>query len=58
MQNVHTDKINCFEILEEGLLASGSSDNTIKIWDMDTQKEEKTLQNKYIVNSVCRLHRG
>ncbi len=36
MENVHNDKINCFELLEEGLLASGSSDNTIKIWDMDT----------------------
>lgn len=36
MDNVHTDKINCFEILDEGYLASGSSDGSIKIWDMDT----------------------
>lgn len=43
MDNVHSDKINCFEKLDEGFLATGSSDNTIKIWDMDTQTEFKVL---------------
>ncbi|KAL4460303.1 hypothetical protein ABPG74_000054 [Tetrahymena malaccensis] len=58
MNNVHLDKVNCFEKLDEGFLATGSSDNTIKIWDMDTQSEQKVLQNKYIVNNICRLKRG
>ncbi|KAL4507245.1 hypothetical protein ABPG72_002038 [Tetrahymena utriculariae] len=58
MNNVHLDKVNCLEKLDEGFLATGSSDNTIKIWDMDTQSEQKVLQNKYIVNNICRLKRG
>ncbi|EDK31576.2 WD domain, G-beta repeat protein (macronuclear) [Tetrahymena thermophila SB210] len=58
MNSAHLDKINCLEKLDEGFLATGSSDNTIKIWDMDTQSEQKVLQNKYIVNNICRLKRG
>ena len=42
-QNAHLEKINCFTDLHQGFLASGSSDNTIKIWDLDTHRELKVL---------------
>lgn len=40
----HTDQINCLDFNPEGnLLASGGNDNLVKIWDLASGKELRTL---------------
>ncbi|MFL5753670.1 MAG: WD40 repeat domain-containing protein, partial [Bacteroidia bacterium] len=40
----HTDQVNCMDINNEGnLLATGGNDKLIKIWDVATGKEIRTL---------------
>ncbi len=40
------------------LLASGSSDNTIRIWDLATKRELRTLMGHYIQHRVDRFQPG
>jgi WD40 repeat protein len=47
----HTDMVHDMVISNDGtLIASGSRDNTVKIWDVTTGKEERTLKGH--TNSV------
>jgi WD40 repeat protein len=48
--NEHTDTILCICYLKENLIASGSADNTIKIWNILDQTCEQTLSghNGYV----------
>ncbi len=39
----HTDKVTCLVTLPDGLLASGSSDKTIRIWNVTSGITIKTL---------------
>ena len=43
----HTKNILCLALLSENLLASGSEDKTIKIWDISNQKLIKTISKNY-----------
>ena len=51
----HSDDVNSLSYSPDGkYLASGSWDNTIKIWDVLTGERVKTLGGHiYSVNSVC-----
>lgn len=40
----HTNGVTAIDILDDKILASGSYDSTIKIWDLDTGNELRTLQ--------------
>jgi WD40 repeat protein len=42
--NGHTNWVQALAVLPNGKLASGSGDNTIRIWDIATQRCESTLQ--------------
>jgi len=42
----HTEKIVSLIELSSGKLASGSYDNTIRIWDIDNNREEKLLKER------------
>ena len=42
--DAHTDKIVCLIELKSGSIASGSYDNTIKIWDINSRQCTKTLR--------------
>jgi eukaryotic-like serine/threonine-protein kinase len=45
LNNGHTAPIRCLSLSQDGrILASGSADNTIKIWDMATGQLLRTLQ--------------
>ncbi|KAM0347577.1 hypothetical protein ACHAP4_011298 [Fusarium culmorum] len=50
----HADSVNSVVFSPDGIrIASGSNDNTIKIWDVATGKEEQTLEgHANAVNSV------
>ena len=37
----HSSYVNCLTVLPDGRLASGSGDNTIKLWDMGLLREER-----------------
>ena len=41
----HTHYVRALAVLPNGYLASGSNDNTIKIWNLTTGIVEKTLYN-------------
>ena len=43
----HTKNILCLTLLSENILASGSEDKTIKIWDIANRKLIKTLSKNY-----------
>ena len=41
----HTDSVDIVAITQDGkYLISGSDDNTIKVWNLDEQKEDFTLK--------------
>ena len=40
----HSDYVVCLVVINETTIATGSYDNTIKIWDLYTDKEIKTLK--------------
>lgn len=39
----HTNGVTCLQIWDDTTLATGSYDNTIKIWDLETGEEVRTL---------------
>lgn len=39
----HTNGVTCLQIWDDTTLATGSYDNTIKIWDLETGQEVRTL---------------
>ena len=39
----HTDDVTCLALISNNQLASGSVDNTIKIWDLTERKELYSL---------------
>lgn len=40
----HTNFVYCLQALPTGELASGSNDQTIKIWNLETERYIKTLR--------------
>ena len=42
----HTEKIVCLIEMSSGKIASGSYDNTIRIWDLNSQKDEIIINGK------------
>ena len=54
----HTECVNSVAGLEGGLLASGSYDKTIKIWDLNTGQCVQTLEGYIGVNEVIELKDG
>jgi uncharacterized protein (TIGR03067 family) len=52
----HTDKVWALSFSSTGkLLASASSDKTVKLWDMDTGKEKATLRHPHYVYEAAFL---
>jgi WD40 repeat protein len=51
----HSEQVNSVAFSPDGkYLASGSRDKTIKLWDVETQREVKTLQgHSWSVTSVA-----
>ena len=51
----HDDIVNSVDAITKGvvILASGSDDNTIKLWDIREKDPSTTLTTKYPVFSVC-----
>ena len=43
----HSKNILCLSLLSENILASGSEDKSIKIWDINNRKCIKTISNNY-----------
>jgi len=41
----HTDQITCVTVGRDGIVATGSADNTARIWDPSTGKETFVLQH-------------
>lgn len=39
----HSNGVTCLQIWDDNILATGSYDNTIKIWDLETGEEIRTL---------------
>ena len=39
----HQDKIRVLSVTHDGLLASGSDDNTIKLWNLQTEHCIRTI---------------
>jgi WD40 repeat protein len=66
----HTNGVNALALLPDGCLASGSYDNTIRLWDVDRAKEIACLEvdagvlslaalpdgNLVAGDDICRLH--
>lgn len=51
----HNEIVNSVDAVTKGvvILASGSDDNTIKLWDTREKEAAATLQSKYPILSVC-----
>jgi len=60
VQKGHGFKITCFAFSPDGkFIVSGSMDNTLKLWDIQTGKEIRTLTgHKGIINSVTFSENG
>lgn len=54
----HTKVIYCFLELGEGKFASGSADETIKIWDMASGHCVLTINTGHMVSKLCHITRG
>ena len=51
----HSRAVESLACLGDGRLASGSSDKTIKIWNIETRACERTLEGH--TQGVCNAHR-
>lgn len=51
----HTEVVNCVDSCNRGfvLLASGSDDSSVKLWDSREKEASVTMQTKYPVISTC-----
>jgi WD40 repeat protein len=57
--DAHSEGINVLCLMPDGLLASGSQDNTIRLWDMSTGAETAALEGHTgSVNALCPLANG
>lgn len=49
----HTGGIKCVDVTERGLIASGSDDNTVKLWDLFNGKFLRTLRGHMLeINAI------
>lgn len=51
----HTSRVLCLTFTSSNILASSSADNVIKIWDVDSRTELRTLKSRYFPNIGKRL---
>lgn len=49
----HTDYIFSLSWIDNNTLASGSADNTVRIWNIETRENIKTFQEKSFVYALC-----
>lgn len=50
----HCGGIKCIDVAEKGIIASGSNDNNVKLWDIFTGKFLRTLRGHSLeINAVC-----
>ncbi|RNA11698.1 serine threonine kinase [Brachionus plicatilis] len=57
--NSHSNNVESLAVLHNGDLASGSSDNTIKIWNIENGSVKFTLKNHSSdVRALAVLHNG
>ena len=53
---VHKGQINCLKLFSNNKLASGSSDKTVKIWDIESGECLKTINlDAYILSNAQKI---
>ncbi len=54
----HTKTILCSVLLQNGRLATGSADCSIKVWDLETGKLEASIESNSIVRCLVVIDNG